>query len=150
MAKAEKVENILADAPAQMAAAGDQFRKVAEDAMEQSKEAYGKVKVALEDSQKVVEETFSKLQAANTDLGLKSIAAVRKASDASLSHMEKLMGVKSVSEFMELQTAFIRAQTELTVAEAKLLQEAATKAANDVSAPAKAAMEDAAKAFKVA
>ena len=147
--KASKVETILEAVPANLAAANDQIRKVSEDAMEQSKEAYGKMKSAVEDSQKVVEATFEKAQAANNDLGMKTISAARKAGEANLAHMEKLMGVKTVAEFFELQTSFLRSQTEWTVAEAKTLSEAATKAATEVSAPAKSAMEDAAKNFKV-
>lgn len=150
MAKAPKIDNIFETAPASFAAANDQVRKITEDAMTQSKETYAKMKGAVEDGQKVVEDVFAKAQAANSELGLKTIAAVRKSSEASLSHMEKLLGVKSVAEFVELQTAFLRAQTELTVAEAKVLQDAAVKAANEVSAPVKGAMETAAKQFNVA
>ena len=150
MTKAAKVESIFETAPASLAAANDQVRKMAEDAMTQSKDAYAKMKVAVEDSQKVIEDTFSKTQAVNSDLGMKAISAMRKSSEASLTHMEKLLGVKSVSEFVELQTAFIRAQTELTISEAKVLQDAATKAAEEVTAPVKGAMETAMKTFKVA
>jgi phasin len=147
MVKAVKPEALV---PADAAEMADQFRAYAENALEQSREAYAKVKGSMDDAQKTVEVTFEKVQAANTDLGLKAIAAVRKSTEATLSHMEQLMAVKSVAAFVELQTAFFRKQAELAVEQSKLLQDAATKAATDVAAPAKAAYEKAAKDLKVA
>lgn len=147
MVKAVKPEALV---PADAAEMADQFRAYAENAIEQSKEAYSKVKVSVEDAQKAVEATISKVQSANADLGLKAIAAVRKSTEASLSHMEKLLGVKSFASLVELQTAFVRQQAELVVEQSKLLQDAAQKAATEVSAPAKAAYEKVAKELKVA
>jgi phasin len=147
MVKSVKSETLIPVDATEMA---DQFRAYAETAVEQSRDAYAKLKVSMEDAQKTVETTFEKVQAANSDFGLKTIAAVRKSTDASLSHMEKLMGVKSFATFVELQTAFIRQQAELVVEQSKLLQDAAQKVATDVSAPAKAAYEKVAKELKVA
>ncbi|MCU0830800.1 MAG: phasin family protein [Rhizobiaceae bacterium] len=147
MVKAVKTEAFM---PADAAEMADQFRNYAEQALDQSRDAYAKMKVSMEDAQKAIEATVEKVQSANADLGLKAIAAIRKSTDASLTHMEKLMGVKSFSAFVELQTSFLREQTELAVSQSKLLQEAAQKTVTEVTAPAKAAYEKVAKELKVA
>ncbi|RUU05066.1 phasin family protein, partial [Mesorhizobium sp. M7A.T.Ca.TU.009.02.1.1] len=57
---------------------------------------------------------------------------------------------KSLSEVVELQTAFLRKRVESTVEQAKDFQAVASKAAEDVSKPIKTAFEKAMKEIKVA
>lgn len=128
----------------------DQFRDFAEKGLAQSKDAYAKMKTAAEEAQKTVEDTFKTAQNAGTEVSLKAISALRANTDAGLSHMEALVGVKSVSDFVELQTSFFRKQAELFTAQAKELQDVTTKAAEKASAPVKAAFEKAVKEFKAA
>ena len=130
--------------------ATEQFRVIAEKGVEQSKEAYAKVKNGMEDAQKVFENTFETARAASSDLSLKSIAALRAGAEANFAHLEALAGVKSLSEVLELQTGFMRKSYEMMVEQAKDMQAASTKAAEDVSKPAKTAFEKAMKEFKVA
>jgi phasin len=147
MVKVVKAEALI---PADAAEMADQFRAYAENALAQSKDAYAKMKGAADDAQKALEATMAKAQAANTDFGLKAVAAVRKSTESSLTHVEKLFAVKTFADFVELQTAFVREQVELAVEQSKLMQDAAQKAATDVSAPVKAAYDKAAKELKVA
>ena len=119
----------------------DQFRDFAEKGLEQSKDAYAKMKTATEDAQKTVEETFKSVQTAGADVSLKAIAAMRANTEAGLNHLEALVGVKSVADFVELQTSFFRKQAELVTAQAKELQDISTKAAEKAAAPVKAAFE---------
>ena len=79
--------------PADAADMADQFRAFADTALEQSRDAYAKAKTSVEEAQKAIETSFSKMQAANAAFGLKAIGAMRKSTDANLTHMEKLMGV---------------------------------------------------------
>jgi hypothetical protein len=58
--------------------------------------------------------------------------------------------VKSISEFVELQTAFVRKSVETVVAQAKDLQAASNKAAEEVSRPLKDVFEKSVKDLKVA
>ena len=125
-------------------------REYTEKGLAQSKEAYDKLKTAAEDATKTVEQTLETVQAGSVELGLKAIDAVRTNADNSISHVEALMGVKSVAELIELQSSFFRKQSEAAVDQAKQLQDAARKVAEDVSKPAKAAYEKAAKTIKVA
>ena len=90
----------------------ESFRDFAEKGAAQSKEAFAKMKTAAEEAGKTVEATVQSAQAGTVELGLKAIDVLRTNAESSLSHMEALLGVKSVSELFELQTSFIRKQAE--------------------------------------
>ncbi|TIX27780.1 MAG: phasin, partial [Mesorhizobium sp.] len=129
---ADKTAEIIENAGVPTAAT-DQFRAVAEKGVEQSKEALSKLATGAEATQKALESSFETARTAGNELSLKTIAALRANVEASFSHLEALVAVKSPSEFIELQTAFLRKQVEKTVEQGKEFQAAATKAAEDVS-----------------
>ena len=128
----------------------DSFREFAEKGAAQSREAFAKVKAATEEATKTVETTMQSAQAGSVEVGLKAIDALRTNADLSLSHMEALLGVKSMAEFVELQTTFIPKQAELTVDQARGIQDATRKLAEAVSQPGKEAAEKAMSTFKAA
>ena len=130
--------------------AADQVRAFAEKGIEQSKEAYAKLKNGAEETQKALESTFETVKSAGSDLSLKTIAALRSNSEATFAHLEALVGAKSLSEVVELQTAFVRKTVETAVEQAKELQAVSSKAAEDVSKPIKTAFEKSWKELKVA
>ena len=150
MNKAAKPADVMEFPTFDATAATDQFRAFAEKGVEQTKEAYSKMKANAEDAQKVLESTFETARSASSDLSLKSIAAMRAHSEAAFSHLEALVGVKSVSEFLELQTAYLRKRVEMTVEQAKDMQALSSKAAEEVGKPIKDAFEKAMKELKVA
>ena len=150
MNKAAKPADVMEFPTFDATAATDQFRAFAEKGVEQTKEAYSKMKANAEDAQKVLESTFETARSAGSDLSLKSIAAMRANSEAAFSHLEALVGVKSVSEFLELQTAYLRKRVEMTVEQAKDMQALSSKAAEEVGKPIKDAFEKAMKELKVA
>jgi phasin len=119
------------------------YRDYAEKAMAQSKENYAKMKDSAESATKTMETTLEKAQAGTVELSLKGIDAVRVSTDNSLSHLEALLGVKSMAEMIELQSTFFRKQADLMVDQTKAMQEAARKVAEDVSKPTKDATEKA-------
>lgn len=121
----------------------DGLREFAEKGATQSREAFTKMKDAAEEATKVVETTMQTAQSASVELGLKAIDAVRTNTELSLTHMEALMGVKSVAQFIELQTSFFRKQAEVVVEQAKAMQETARKVTEEVAKPAKDAAEKA-------
>ena len=118
--------------------------------MSRRKEVYSKLKTGAETTQKAVETSVETAKAAGSDLSLKTIAALRANAELSFSHLEALVGVKSVSELIEVQTAFVRKSVEAGVAQVKDLQAAGTKAAEEVSKPLKDVFEKAMKDIKVA
>lgn len=130
--------------------ATDQFRAFAEKGVEQTKEVYAKLKSGAEEAQKTLEDTFETARTAQTDLAMKSIATMRANTEANFAHMEALLGVKSVSELVELQTAFLRKRVEMAVEQAKDMQTATSKAVEDLSKPVKTAFDKAMKDVKAA
>ena len=127
-----------------------EFRAAAEKGVERSKEVLTKFKAGSEDAQKALESSVETAKAVGSDLSLKTIALLRVNTEAAFSHFEALIAVKSPSEFVELQTAFVRSQVEMAVEQAKELQAVTTKAVEDVSKPIKSAFEKAIKELKVA
>lgn len=130
--------------------ATDQFRAFAEKGVEQSKEAYSKIKTGAESTQKAFETSYESAKSAGSELSLKTIAAMRVNAEAGFSHLEALVGAKSLSEVFELQTAFIRKGFEQTVEQAKEFQTVSSKAAEDVSKPIKDVFEKTFKEYKAA
>lgn len=128
----------------------DQFRAFAEKGAEQSKEVYTKLKSGAEEAHKAFESTVENVRGVSSDFSLKTIATLRANAEAGFSHLEALAGAKSLSEVVELQTAFLRKRFELGVEQAKEFQTVATKAAEDVSKPVKTVFEKAFKDLKVA
>lgn len=144
----KKTDDVFSIASIDPSKFSESFREFAEKGAVQTKEAYAKMKEAAEDATKTVEATLESAQAGSVELGLKAIEALRTNAENSLSHMEALLGVKSVSELFELQTAFLRKQAEVAVEQAKTLQETSKKVAEKVTAPGKSAAEKAMKSFK--
>lgn len=130
--------------------ATDQFRAFAEKGVEQSKEAYAKLKTGAESAQKAIESTLETAKTAGSEFSLKSIAAARANAEAGFSHLEALIGAKSLSEVIELQTSFVRKSVETAVEQAKDFQAASTKAAEEVSKPFKDVFEKSVKELKIA
>ena len=128
----------------------DMYRQYADQATRQAKDAYGRMKDTFEDAQATMENTFETAQNAGVTLGLKAIDAMRTNAELGLSHLESLMKVKSASEFVELQTGYLRRQTETALDQAKSMQELSTKVAADVTAPVKEQMEKATRELKAA
>jgi hypothetical protein len=64
--------------------------------------------------------------------------------------MEALLGVKSVAELVELHTTFLRKQAEVTVEQAKSMQETSRQVAEKVTKPAKEAADKVMASFKAA
>ncbi|MGV3548513.1 phasin family protein [Rhizobium sp.] len=127
----------------------DNFRDFAEKGSAKTKEAIAKVKEASEEASKTVEATLQSAQAGTVELGMSAIGMVRSNTESSLAHLEALLGVKSVSELFELQTAFLKKQAEVAVEQVKVFTETSKKVAEDVSKPGKAAAEKAMSSFKM-
>lgn len=121
--------------------ANDQFRAFAETGMEQSRQAYEKMKSNAEFTQKSLESTFESAKQAGNEMSLKSLAAMRTNSELGFAHLEALMGARSVSDVIELQTGFMRKSVELALQQAKDFQASSTKATEEVIKPMKDAFE---------
>ena len=128
----------------------DQFRSFAEEGMAKSKEAYDQMKSSVEDAQKTIESTMETAQAQSSKLSLTAINAMRANTEAGFAHLEKLVGVKTLAEAMEIQSAYMRKQAEMAVDQAKEMQTVSQEAFNALSAPVKDATEKAMASVKAA
>lgn len=124
------------------------LKKMAEDGLGKTKEAYEQAQVAFEQAQKDAEANMNTVQEHTSKISLAALEAVRSNTESSLSYMESLIGVKSIADVMEIQTSFARKQAEVAADTAKSMQTLYQDAAQDVSAPAKDAADKAMKAFK--
>lgn len=130
--------------------AADQFRAFAEKGIEQSKDAFNRFKAGAEGTQKALEASYESAKAVTSQLSQKSLSAMRANTELTFSHLEALMGVKSLSDFVEIQSAFVRKQYELAMTQAKDMQTASSKGAEDVAKPMKDIVEKAWTELKVA
>ncbi|MEX0345709.1 MAG: phasin [Rhizobiaceae bacterium] len=137
MAKIAKTENTAEIAAFDAAAATDQFRAFAEKGIEQSSQAYAKLKDNTETAQKAIEESFETAKSVGNEWSMKAISAMRANADAGFDHLEALAGVTTLSNLVELQTAFARKQAEVAADQVKEMQAASTKAFEDVFKPVK-------------
>lgn len=130
--------------------ATEQLRDFAEKGVEQSKEVFAKFKDNAEQAQKAFEGAFEGVKDATSELSLKTISAWRSNAESVFAHLESLVGAKSVSELVELQSAFVKKSLETGVEQAKDFGAAAQKAVEKAAEPVKEAFEKATKDLKAA
>jgi len=121
------------------------FREFAEKSVSQAKENYEKLKSVAEEATDVLEETYATASKGAADYGLKVIETTRENTNAAFDFATELMAVKSLSEAIELSTAFTRKQFEAAAAQAKELVALAQKVGTETAEPMK---ESVTKAFK--
>ncbi len=126
----------------------ENFRKYSETNLAQAQESFSKMQSVSENASKAMETALETAKVEGADLGMKALDVVQANMKTSLSHVEKLMAVKSMADVIELQSTYLREQTEAVTAQIKTFQEASTKIASDVSAPVQAAAEQSMSAFK--
>jgi phasin len=126
------------------------FRDMAEKGVSQARENYAKVKAAAEEATDVLEESFETARGNTLDLSTASLDAAKANIDAGFAFLKDFMAVKSVSEAVELQTAFARERFDASTAQAKDMQAKVTKMTEEATKPVKDAMAKSMEAFKVA
>jgi phasin len=122
-------------------------RDFAEKGAAQAKDTYTKIKVATDEASTAFEGAYTSATKGVSTLGLKALETARSNANASFDHAISLFGVKTLSDVIELNTAFLRKQTETATAQVKEFGELAQQVANEAIAPVKAQVE---KTFKAA
>ena len=121
------------------------FREFAEKGIAQTKDAYEKMKATAEQNTEMLETVYSNATQGSTEYGLKVIEIARFNTNAAFTFVEKLFGVKSPSELVELTTAHSRTQFETATAQGKELAALAQKVATETAEPIKSGVEKAMK-----
>ncbi len=124
------------------------LRDFAEKAVAQAKSNFEKIKAVAEEATDALEDSYETARAGVIQYGTKTIDAAKVHSDATLGHAKDLLGVKTFAEAIELQTSFVRQQYETLSAQAKELQEMASKIAGETAKPVKDAFEKSIDALK--
>jgi phasin len=126
------------------------MREMAEKTVAQAKETYEKMKSAAEEATDLLEDTYETTRKGVLEFNMKALDTAKVNSDATFSFVKEILSAKSLSEAIELQTAFTRKQFESLSAQAKEFQELATKLATESGAPMKEAFTKVVKDFKTA
>ena len=113
------------------------FREIAEKGIAQAKDNYAKFKSAAEEATDVLEDTYAKASKGASDYGQKVIEHSRTNTNAAFDLFGEMLGAKSLSEVVELSSAFVRSQFETVSVQAKELADCAQKAASESSEPLK-------------
>ncbi len=129
------------------------MQEMAEKSVAQAKDTYEKIRVAAEEATDLMEDSYESARQTTIGFNLKAIDTVKTNSDATFEFMKELLGAKSLAEAIELQSSFVREQFDVFSAQAKDMQDLATKALAEAGEPMKdmfdKAMKDMAQ-FKVA
>jgi phasin len=121
------------------------FREFAEKGVAQSKDTYEKFKAVAEQNTQMLETVYSNATQGSTEYSLKMIEIARYNTNAAFTFVEKLFGVKSPSELIEVATAHSRMQFETLSAQGKELAGIAQKVATDTAEPIKSGVSKAMK-----
>jgi phasin len=112
------------------------FRAMTEQGIEQARESYSRMKAVAEEATDMVEETFDTTRESVLALQLRSLDAAKGNSDAYFDFTRKLLGTRSVTDALQLQTAFARDRFDAFVDYAKDVQAGVTKLTEEVGRPA--------------
>lgn len=123
------------------------LREWAEKGVAQAKDGYEKIKSAAEDATGVLEDTYATASKGYTDYNLKMIEIARLNTNSAFDYASQLLGVKSLSEMVELTSTHSRKQMETLTAQAKELSAIAQKVATETAEPIKSGVS---KAFHIA
>ncbi len=126
------------------------IQEMTEKSVDQAREGYAKVKTASEEATAMLEETIEVTRDSIMEINLKAVDAAKENSEAAFTHIRDLFSVKSLSEAIELQSAYTRQQYDTVSQQVKDMQETATKLATTVSEPAKEAFDKSMKEIKLA
>jgi len=112
------------------------FREMTEKGVARVKDSYARAKVASEEAGELLENTYATVAKGATEYNRKLIEFARINTRAAFDYAQRLLGVKSPSEFIELATAHARQQFDIVSAQnnelSALAQETATKAAEPI------------------
>lgn len=113
------------------------LREAADKAIAQARTNYETLKTLTEEATDAFEDAWEVTRAGIVELNGKGIDHAKTNTDATLGHAKDLIGVKTVAEVVELQTAFLRRQYETLSAQAKEIQALALEVAGEASKAAR-------------
>ena len=131
----EFVDTAFSNASKAASEAPEPVREIAERSVQQAKEGYARFKAAAEETSDAFEDAYATATKGYKELGRKSVEVTRSNINAHFDFLQALLGAKSVTQAVELQTSYARQQFEVFGGQAKELSTLAQKAATDGAKP---------------
>jgi phasin len=119
------------------------FREIAEKSVTQAKDNWEKIKAATEEATDLIEGSYATASRGAADYNLKLLEAARANTNATFDYAGQLLGVKSLSEAVELSTTHLRKQFDILNAQTKELTALAQRVATDTVEPLKESVNSA-------
>ena len=130
-AAAVKTDEVVEETLAAAAEVPAPVREIAEKSVQQAKDGYARWKAAAEETSDALEDAYATSTKGYKELSRKSVELARSNVNAQFDFLQALIGAKSVSQALELQTSFARQQFEVLSGQAKELSSLAQKTATD-------------------
>lgn len=118
-----------------------QFKEIAEKTLDQAKGAFAKLKTAAEEVTDVAQDAYATATAGAKDFNLTALSMAQANMNTGFEHARELFAVKTLSEVVQLQSAFLSKQFETMQGQVKDLAAIAQKSATDAVEPIKAKIE---------
>jgi phasin len=141
------VDKVAEAVPAPLAEVHDTVRNVVEKSVVDTRVAYAKAKAAAEGATGALESSCATAAKGILEFNAKALEALRVNAEANFDFLKSVIGVKSVSEFVALQSEHVRKQAEAISAQAKEMSALSQKIATESAEPIKSQV---AKTFKLA
>ncbi|MGA2793976.1 MAG: phasin [Roseiarcus sp.] len=128
-----KIEKTVEAVSAPVAEVQENVRKAIEKSVADTRAAYAKAKTAAEEATGALESSYSTAAKGIVEFNTKALEALRANAEANFDFLKSVISVKSVSEFVALQSEHAKKQAEAISAQAKdfaaLAQKVATESA---------------------
>jgi phasin len=141
------VSKVADSVSAPLVVAQETVRNVVEKSVVDTRVAYAKAKAAAEEATGAVESSCATAAKGILEFNAKALEALRINAEANFDFLKSVIGVKSVSEFVTLQSEHVRKQAEAISAQAKEMSALSQRIATDSAEPIKSQV---AKTFKLA
>jgi phasin len=134
------VETAVQAALAPMNSFGEKVRETAEKGLEQIRTQYESVKEAAEQAQGKIEESLNAAKTGAVAFNTKALEQARANINATFDHVSAVLNVKSMQDFVSLQTEFAKTQLASVQEQVKELAAIGQKAVADAAEPVKNAI----------
>lgn len=113
------------------------FREISEKGAAQVKDTYEKAKAATEEATNILEDAYTTAARGVADYNLKVIEITLANTKAAFDYAQSLLGVRTLSEFVELSTAHAHSQFEAAAEQTMQLTELSQNVATETVEPLK-------------
>lgn len=134
---AAEVETAVEAALAPINSFGEKVRETAEKGIEQVRAQYETVKDAAEKAQGKIEESLHAAKTGAVAFNMKALDQARANMNAAFDHVAAVLSVKTVQEFVALQTEFAKTQAAALSEQVKELAALGQKTVADAAEPVK-------------